>query len=236
MIAIVIAGRLVVPNSWAWAQEPAPPATDERADDLIRCRNGVVVSVSAAASQAGLRVLERGGSAVDGAVATAFALAVTYPAAGNIGGGGYLLVVPSDLADSIAFDFRETAPAASTPHMFANPAERTPHRRVGVPGTVGGLAMAHQRFGKLPWRELVLPAVELARQGFFIDAAVAADLNRVMSQSDRMKFATLHSTYGQSDGRACAQAIDWCNRSWETFSRRSQNRAPTPSIQDAWPN
>jgi gamma-glutamyltranspeptidase/glutathione hydrolase len=177
-------------------------SAEDRVGDLVRCRNGVVVSVSQPASQAGLQALKKNGSAVDAAVATAFALAVTYPAAGNIGGGGYMLVVPADGAGSRVFDFRETAPAAATADMFVEEAARTPHRRVGVPGTVRGLSLAHERFGRLPWRDLVAPAVELARDGFAIDSAVAADLNKVLARSDQTRFAQLHRTYGRPDGRA----------------------------------
>ena len=172
----------------------APPAHD------VRCRNGAVVSVSLQASEVGVRTLKRGGSAVDAAVATAFALAVTYPAAGNIGGGGFMLVVPRDAATSAVFDFREVAPAAATRDMFVYKAGRTPHRKVGVPGTVRGLALAHQRFGKLPWRELVLPAVRLAREGFELDAPLAADLNKVLANSDKTQFAALHRAFGRADG------------------------------------
>lgn len=175
---------------------------EDRAGDLVRCRNGVVVSVSQQASQAGLQALKRNGSAIDAAVATAFALAVTYPPAGNIGGGGYMLVVPPDGAGSTVFDFRETAPAAATVDMFVNEMARTPHRRVGVPGTVRGLALAHGRFGRLPWRDLVMPAVELARDGFAIDGPLAVDLNKVLARSDKASFAALHRTYGRPDGKA----------------------------------
>ena len=179
----------------------ASAGAEDRVADLVRCRNGVVVSVSQPASQAGLQALKRNGSAVDAAVATAFALAVTYPAAGNIGGGGYLLFVPADGAGSRVIDFRETTPAAATVDMFVEESARTPHRRVGVPGTVRGLALAHQRFGRLPWRELVVPAVDLARDGFAIDAAVAADLNKVLARSDTTRFAELHRIYARSDGK-----------------------------------
>jgi gamma-glutamyltranspeptidase / glutathione hydrolase len=172
------------------------------ASDLVRCKNGAVVSVSSHAAQVGLQMLDRGGNAVDAAVATAFALAVTYPPAGNIGGGGYMLVVPRDGAGGVVVDFREVAPTAATRDMFVDPAGRTPHRRVGVPGTVRGLALAHQRFGKLPWRELVLPAVALARDGFELHAWLADDLNKLLARSDKSQFAALHRALGRSDERA----------------------------------
>lgn len=181
--------------SLLFGESSAPAAHD------VRCRNGAVVSVSRQASEIGVEALKRGGSAVDAAVAAAFALAVTYPAAGNIGGGGFMLVVPRDGAASAVFDFREVAPAAATRDMFVDPAGRTPHRKVGVPATVRGLALAHQRFGKIPWRELVLPAVRLAREGFELDAPLAADLNKVLARSDKTQFAALHQALGRAEGQ-----------------------------------
>lgn len=166
---------------------------------VLPCANGAVVSVSAAASETGLRVLQQGGSAVDAAVATAFALAVTFPAAGNIGGGGFLLVVPAG-KEPVCFDFREVAPAAATRDMFVNPRDRTPHRRVGVPGSVRGLALVHERFGRLAWSELVAPAVVLARDGFELDAAHAASLNEILQESDKNQFAELHRVFGKPGG------------------------------------
>jgi len=167
--------------------------------DLVRCRHGAVVTVNLDASVIGVEVLRRGGNSVDAAVATAFALAVTHPAAGNIGGGGYLIVVTPE-GKPLAFDFREVAPLAATKEMFVDPKGRTPHRRVGVPGTVRGLALAHHRLGRLPWRELVSPAVTLARDGFALDAATARMLNELLASSDNTKFAELHRVYGKPDG------------------------------------
>ncbi len=170
------------------------------ADATVHCQHGAVVCVSQPAAEVGLQTLERGGNAVDAAVATAFALAVTYPPAGNIGGGGYLLFVPQAGTGSSAFDFREVAPSAATPDMFVNPANRTPHLRVGVPGTVRGLALAHARLGRLPWRGLVLPAVQLAREGFQLDEALAKELNRILTDSDSGQFAELHRVFARPDG------------------------------------
>src|SRR5438045_1246521 len=132
--------------------------------------HAVVVSVSAPASEVGRDVLQRGGNAVDAAVATAFALAVTFPEAGNIGGGGFMLIHPPGDADAAFIDYRESAPASMTSATFFKKEDRTPLRLAGVPGTVRGLAMARDKFGKLPWRDLVLPAVALARDGYTLDA------------------------------------------------------------------
>ncbi|MBL9122175.1 MAG: gamma-glutamyltransferase [Planctomycetaceae bacterium] len=169
------------------------------AEATVRCRQGAVVSVSEPASEIGLAALRQGGSAVDSAVATAFALAVTYPAAGNLGGGGFLVVAGPD-GNADAYDFREVAPAAATPTMFVDPARRTPHRRVGVPGTVRGLELAHRQHGLLAWADVVRPAVELARSGFALDGANAQSLNELLRTSDKQQFAELHRVFGKPDG------------------------------------
>lgn len=169
--------------------------------ELVRCRDAVVVSVSPPATTVGVEVLARGGTAVDAAVATGFALSVTWPLAGNVGGGGYMLVVPTHFTmPPIVVDFREIAPAAAKKDMFVQTEGRTAHRRVGVPGTVAGLALAHQRFGKLPWTELVAPAVELARNGFLLDRATAESLNSILKKTNRSDFAEFHRVFARPDG------------------------------------
>jgi gamma-glutamyltranspeptidase/glutathione hydrolase len=158
-------------------------------------RRGMVVSVSPDASAIGRDVLQKGGNAVDAAVATAFALAVTWPEAGNIGGGGFMLIhPPAGKGDPIVIDYREMAPAAATRTMFAK-GKCPPALYVGTPGTVRGLALAHRRFGKLPWAELLAPAIRLAEDGFAIDAALASSLNRVLARS--ADFAELRRVYGK---------------------------------------
>ena len=111
----------------------------------VEAAKGMVVSVSAPGSDVGLAVLKEGGNAVDAAVATAFALAVTYPAAGNIGGGGFMVVHPGNKAAPVVIEYRETAPAAATKTMYGKDESVYSHRVVGVPGTVRGMALAHQR-------------------------------------------------------------------------------------------
>jgi gamma-glutamyltranspeptidase / glutathione hydrolase len=168
-----------------------------------KLRHGTVACVSPAAADIGADVLSRGGNAVDAAVATAFALAVTWPEAGNLGGGGYMLVYPST-GEPAGFDFREVAPKAATREMFVEPKGRTPHRRVGVPGTVAGLALAHRKLGKLPWKDLVVPAVRLA-EGFEVDAALARSINLALKKSNGPDFAELRRVFGnpgQRDWRA----------------------------------
>ena len=107
-------------------------------------------------------MLKEGGNAVDAAVATAFALAVVHPAAGNIGGGGFMVIHPSK-GEPTVIEYRETAPAAAAKSMFKKDENLFSHRVVGVPGTVRGLALAHQKFGKLSWKAVVQPAIKLAQ-------------------------------------------------------------------------
>ncbi len=131
--------------------------------------HGLVTSVEAHATDVGTEILEAGGNAVDAAVAIAFTLAVTHPSAGNIGGGGFMLVHPPG-GTTVAIDFRETAPAALTQGAFDAMIEadgRGPSA-VGVPGSVAGLLLAHERFGKLNRQRVLAPAIELARTGHVI--------------------------------------------------------------------
>jgi len=144
-------------------------------------RTGMVVSASQLASDAGRDILKQGGNAIDAAVATAFALAVTWPSAGNIGGGGFI-VFRDQTGKVTTFDFREKAPKAALPDMYVDEAGNLipdlNHEgilSVGVPGTVAGLHLAHQRYGKLPWAKLVTPAIKLARKGFSFTHALHDD-------------------------------------------------------------
>ena len=156
------------------------PAHAPAASVPVRARNGMVSSQNAIASQVGVEVLLAGGNAVDAAVATAFALAVVHPEAGNIGGGGFLL---ARLGGSAAvYDFREQAPAAASATMFLKDGryDRARHHQgalsVGVPGTVAGLQQAWRDLGRLPWKSLVAPAIALARDGFMVSDGLARAL------------------------------------------------------------
>jgi len=166
------------------------PSVLEGGSVPIRARNGMVVSQNGIASQIGMEVLLAGGNAVDAAVATAFVLAVVHPAAGNIGGGGFLLVRPAT-GPAAVYDFREQAPAAATPTMFLldgrYSAERhhDSHLSVGVPGTVAGLAMAWRDNGRLPWKDLLQPAIGLAREGFIVSDGLARSLRAVLPRMKR---------------------------------------------------
>ncbi len=154
------------------------PATP-RAARVTTSDSAMVVSASPYATQAGLAVLKAGGNAIDAAVAVAMTLGVTYPAAGNIGGGGFMVARIN--GKHVALDFRETAPAGATRDMYLDAQGNVTDRSVtgalaaGIPGSVAGLFEAHKRYGSKPWAELVTPAAVLAEQGFVIDSAFRDD-------------------------------------------------------------
>jgi len=143
-------------------------ATSLHAGSSITASNAALATASRYATQAGLAVMKNGGNAVDAAVAVAFVLAVVHPQAGNIGGGGFLVYYDAKTKGMWALDFRETAPLAAkagTPGADL----RTGPRAAGVPASVAGLAAAHERFGSRPWKDLLAPAIALARDGFTVD-------------------------------------------------------------------
>lgn len=185
----------------AAAQAPAP------SPQPFSSAAGLVVSASDVASDLGAAVLARGGNAVDAAVATAFALAVTYPFAGNLGGGGFM-VVRTPNGKAAAFDYREKAPARATPTMYLDASGNinrsltaSGYLAPGVPGTVRGLALAHKRFGRLPWRDVVSPAAGLAARGFAMSASLARSLNAELA--DRMRpYPASVAAYGKPNGEA----------------------------------
>jgi gamma-glutamyltranspeptidase/glutathione hydrolase len=162
----------------------APSQVVAQSDGPIRSSGGMVASQQWIASEVGADVLGRGGNAVDAAIATGFALAVTHPTAGNIGGGGFMVIRFPD-GRSTAIDFREKAPLAAHPEMWLDEggeySSEKHHRSywaVGVPGTVAGFDKAHRLYGRLDWSELVTPAVELARDGFELSEGLAGSLGR----------------------------------------------------------
>jgi gamma-glutamyltranspeptidase/glutathione hydrolase len=155
-----------------------------QADAPVSSKNGMVITTQKLASDVGAQILGKGGNAVDAAVATAFALAVTHPSAGNIGGGGFMVYRPAK-GEPMTIDYREKAPLKSTQTMYLDGEGKIVRQRTatgylapGVPGTVRGFAMAHQKWGKLPWKDLVMPAVTLAEKGFPLSEALARSLNR----------------------------------------------------------
>jgi len=170
------------------ARPPAPAAPFLGRARVAEAPRAMVVSGSPIASAVGRGVLRRGGNAVDAAVAVGLALAVVHPEAGNLGGGGFMLIRAAG-GEVSALDYRETAPAAATRDMYRDATGRRTDRSVtgqlasGVPGSVAGLVEAHRRFGRLAWQDLVEPAVRLARDGFVIDsyrsASIASDTSRL---------------------------------------------------------
>ena len=151
--------------------------------EVVESKGGVVVCVSPHAADVGAAILKRGGNAVDAAVAVAFAEAVTWPEAGNIGGGGFMMIAAPG-KDVRCIEYRETAPASAKVDLFADgKVGPLDHKAAGVPGTVRGLALAHEKYGKLPWADVVMPAVKLAEDGFALNAVLAGSLNRVVADA-----------------------------------------------------
>jgi gamma-glutamyltranspeptidase/glutathione hydrolase len=164
---------------------PAPIPSDRARILPALARSGMVASQEAKATRVGVEILRRGGNAVDAAVAVGFALAVTLPKAGNLGGGGFMLVHLAGRSETVAIDYRETAPAAATRDMFLGPGgepdpakSRDSGLSVGVPGTVAGLALAHRRYGsgKFTLADLIAPAERLAREGIAVEEDLADSL------------------------------------------------------------
>ena len=160
------------------------------ANTPTRAPQGMVVSANESSSAIGVEMMKRGGNAIDAAVAVAFSLAVTHPTAGNIGGGGFLVYQGSE-GVPVAYDFRETAPAASHPEMFLVDGEYSherhhlSHLAVGVPGTVAGLYMAWQDGGSLPWKELIAPAIRQAEEGILVTDGLARSLGEVLPRMEK---------------------------------------------------
>ncbi len=166
----------------------AAPFADTVTTAGAAARRGMVVSAHRLASEVGVDVLRRGGNAVDAAVATGFALAVVFPEAGNLGGGGFMVVRTADGA-ATTFDYRERAPGAAHRDMYLDAAgnflphkSRLGHLAAGVPGSPAGLLRAHERFGRLPLREVMAPAVRLARDGYRLSGEQAGLLNYFRDQ------------------------------------------------------
>tara|TARA_B110000305_G_scaffold31632_1_gene30464 strand:- start:4486 stop:6204 length:1719 start_codon:yes stop_codon:yes gene_type:complete len=179
----------------------------------LRVKNGIVTSASKLASEVGVETLKAGGNAVDAAVATAFALAVTWPSAGNIGGGGFM-VYHGDDGHATTFDFREKAPLAATERMYlgldGNVVDNSNHigaLAVGVPGTVAGLWKAHQELGSLPWADLVAPAVRLARDGIPINYFLYTGFARSKGRFDQ--YPSSAAKFFKADGSLYELGETW---------------------------
>ncbi len=149
----------------------------------VHAQHAMVVSVHDLASQVGVGIMQAGGNAVDAAVATGFALAVVHPAAGNIGGGGFMLILMAD-GKTHFLDYREKAPAAATRDMYLDSqgnvipdASEIGYKSIGVPGSVAGMVYAEQKYGKLTLKQVIAPAIKLARDGYTLTWGEAADLH-----------------------------------------------------------
>ncbi|MET0411233.1 MAG: gamma-glutamyltransferase [Polyangiaceae bacterium] len=221
---------------------PAPPVIDmpgavpltpaEQALGVALGRHGAVSSAEEHASRIGVRVLEQGGNAVDAAVAVAFALGVTHPSAGNIGGGGFMLVRTPDGASQV-LDYREVAPGRATRDMFLDAQGELTERgqygplAAGIPGVVAGLHAAHAQYGSVPWASLLAPAIALAHAGFELDRFHAEEMQIALhdvraymgkvraepaSETQRALLAALSATlttFGKPDGSSYAPGEPW---------------------------
>ena len=191
---------------------------------------GMVVSDAALATKVGLEVLRSGGNAADAAVATAFALAVVYPTAGNIGGGGFLVARIQGTAH--ALDFRETAPSGATRDMYTTPeatktkASSTGHLSVGVPGSVAGLWEAHQKLGskKKSWAELLAPAIRLAEEGFSVDAEFTRAIG---TAAKRLEARPASAALFLPNGVPVAEGVTWKNPDLGRVLRRIAEKGPS---------
>jgi len=150
--------------------------------------SGMVVSQHYLATEVGKTILDQGGNAIDASVAVAFALAVVLPRAGNIGGGGFLVLHNAEENKNYALDYREMAPAAADRDMYLNEdgsvnksTSRLGYLAGGIPGTVAGMWEAHQKFGSMPWEDLLKPAIKLAKEGFKVSPFMADSINRAHS-------------------------------------------------------
>ena len=193
----------LVPAAWAHPIDVQPAVAS----------TSMVSTDAALATDVGTAILRDGGNAIDAAVATAFALAVVYPEAGNLGGGGFIVARMAD-GTTASLDFREKAPLAATRTMYVDAQGNVTdqslvgHLASGVPGAVAGLYEAHRRFGSKPWAELVAPAIRLARDGFVVNEALAKSL--VGSSSELQRFASSRELY-MRNGAWLTAGTHWRN-------------------------
>lgn len=228
MLRLAALASLVVMTNCTPTPTPAGHTEGPRqgfTSNVVSGRNGMVVSDDSLASEVGVNILKAGGNAIDAIVATAFALAVTYPEAGNIGGGGFLVARFAD-GGEVALDFRETAPSAATRNMYIDengnvaPTSLTGHLASGVPGAVAGLYAAHQRHGKLPWREVVAPAIALAETGFLVGDRFA----RITRGDERLPRFSGSAALFIPNGQPIAAGTRWRNPDLAATLRRIADR------------
>jgi gamma-glutamyltranspeptidase/glutathione hydrolase len=192
----------------AFSQNYVPPAASLQP---VVAKGGMVVAQERLAARIGATILEAGGNAVDAAVAVGFAMAVTYPRAGNLGGGGFMVIHLAATNEDIAIDYRETAPAASTRDMFVTQDGKPDVKKsrdsglaIGVPGTVAGFHLAHRRYGsgRFAFGQLLIPAILLAEEGFIIADDIADSLPNARERLSR--YPSSAKIFLKSDGSALA--------------------------------
>jgi gamma-glutamyltranspeptidase / glutathione hydrolase len=198
--SVVLFIVLLIPSGIACAQ----PSTYS---EPVRAENGMVVSAQIDASEAGVQILRQGGNAIDAAVATGFALAVTYPVAGNVGGGGFMVIRMAD-GTTTSFDYRETAPAAAHRDMYLDEEgnavaawSRRGHLASGVPGAVAGMLEAHERHGSLPLETVLEPAIRLAADGYVLSRRQATLLNNFRTRFEQFESTARYFTKADVSGQ-----------------------------------
>src|ERR1700721_609101 len=210
----------------------------------VHAQHGIVVSVHELASQAGVEIMQAGGNAVDAAVATGFALAVVHPPAGNLGGGGFMLIRVAD-GQTHFIDFREEAPAAANANMYLDAhgnvidgASEYGYKAIGVPGSVAGLVYAQKKYGKLSLRRVMAPAILLALNGFDFSWQAARDLREASHLADfpesRRIFQRNGNFYKQYENfrqPELARTLERISRNPEDFYRGAMAQELAASIQ-----
>src|SRR5437879_2276455 len=186
LIRLITTAILFVAGTSVLLRTSVSVVTRAASREPVRVRHGIVASTNEVASRVGVDIMKRGGNAVDAAIAVAFALAVTHPAAGNLGGGGFMMIRLKD-GRTTAIDYREMAPAAATRNIYLDKHGNViegeggsieGYRAAGVPGTVRGMDLALKKYGshRLTWTQLIEPARKLAANGFTVNYALARSL------------------------------------------------------------
>ena len=184
---------------------------------LTKKKNGMVVTDSKIASEIGVKILKLGGNAVDASIASAFALAVTYPAAGNIGGGGFVVYFNAEKESVTTIDFREKAPLKSYEKMYLDETGQFQRKKssygirsIGVPGTVDGLYHFHKKYGKLPWKVLIQPSIDLSKNGFKMTNGL---FNSIKNQNFHQSKKYLKTYFNNKNGNLVKPGELWIQES-----------------------
>lgn len=209
--------------------QPAKKQEENSATTPVREPHGMVVSAHPIASRVGKEIMQKGGNAVDAAIAVQFTLAVVFPAAGNIGGGGFMMVRTSD-GNYAALDYREKAPAKATTGMFLDKSGQVVpnlstegHLASGVPGSVDGMVEAHAKYGSLPWKDLLQPAIDLALGGFALTQREANWMNDFRARFE--KYNTAPPTFLYRPSWKAGDSIMWTDLGHTLERIRDNGRA-----------